>query len=450
MSTISARPFKAPLLAAATCLSVLFGGWSLGVRADDWPQWLGPRRDAVWRETGIVQEFPKAGLKSKWRVPVELGYSGPAVSGGKVYVADFARQTGKLSNNPSSRTELGGMERLLCFDAATGDLLWKHETHCKYKLSYAGGPRVTPTVNDGKVYSLGAEGNFLCLDAKTGHEIWTKSLTQEFKTPTPFWGFCGHPLIEGESLFCIVGGKESVAVALNKRNGKEIWRALSAREPGYSAPTMIEAGGVKQLVIWHAEAINGLNPANGEVYWSVPLKPDFGMSIMAPRQSGEYLFASGVGQVGALLKLSSDKPGATVIWRGDAKSAVYAANTTPFIEDGVIYGVDCRPGIMRAVDLLTGKRLWESYRPTTAGRRATYATTFIVKHADRYFLFTEKGDLILAKMNRSGYHEISRTHVLEPTNETFGRPVVWSHPAFAEKCLFARNDKELVCVPLGE
>src|SRR5687768_10081455 len=96
-------------------------------RADDWPQWLGPERDSVWREKGIVDRFPKAGLKVAWRKPVALGYAGPAVAGGKVYVADFVLKKGKISNTPSKRDELEGLERVLCFDARTGDLLWKHE-----------------------------------------------------------------------------------------------------------------------------------------------------------------------------------------------------------------------------------------------------------------------------------------------------------------------------------
>jgi outer membrane protein assembly factor BamB len=415
---------------------------------DDWPQWLGPQRDSIWRETGVVRVFPKEGLTVKWRVPIAGGYAGPAVADGKVYVTDYVRESGDSFNNASRRAELVGRERVTCQNAEDGSLVWRHEYRCPYRLSYPRGPRATPTVVDGKVYTLGAMGNLCCLDADTGRPVWSKDLKEEYKAETPMWGFTGHPLVDGRKLICLVGGRGSVAVALDKDTGDELWRSLSAREPGYCPPIMIEAGGTRQLIIFHAEAINGLNPETGEAYWSVALKPSYGMSIATPRKSGDYLFASGIGNEGALLKLDRAQPRAEVVWRGDGRTAVYCANSTPFIDDNVIYGV-CHQGELRAVELRTGERLWQTYAPTTGVRRAACGTAFIVKHEDRYFLYSEQGDLILARLSRNGYEEISRFHVLEPTNEAMGRRVVWSHPAFANRSVYARNDQELVCVSLA-
>lgn len=419
--------------------------------ADDWPQWMGPNRDSIWRETGILTEFPKTGLEVKWRVPVGGGYSGPAVADGLVYLMDFVKESGEAFNNPGRRAELQGKERVLCFKASDGSEVWKHAYDCTYKISYPAGPRATPTVADGKVYSLGAEGNLFCLDAQSGREIWSKDFNKDYKTETPVWGYAGHPLVAGDKLICVVGGKGSVAVAFHKDTGKELWRAISASAPGYAPPTMIEAANTKQLLIWDADKLNSLNPETGKVYWSLPLKPDFEMAIMAPRKEGNYLFASGIGNVGALIELSSDEPNAEIAWKGDTKTALYAANSTPFIDNGTLYGADCRQGIFRAVDLKTGKRLWETFKPTTGGTRpAGHGTAFVVKHqpSGKFFLFSETGDLIVADLSREGYKEISRFHVLEPTGEAFGRNVVWSHPAFAEQSVFARNDKELVRVSL--
>ena len=185
------------------------------------------------------------------------------------------------------------------------------------------------------------------------------------------------------------------------------------------------------------------------MYWSQPLKPNYGMSIMAPRKSGDLLFASGIGNVGAVLRLNADKPAADILWRGTRQTGVYCANSTPVIDNGTIYGVGCQQGQLRAVELKTGKRLWESFAPTTGKRRAGHGTAFLVKHQQQYFLFNESGDLIVARLTPAGYEERGRFHVLEPTGEAFGRQVVWSHPAFAQRCLFARNDKELVCVSLA-
>lgn len=419
-------------------------------RADDWPQWLGPERDSVWRETGIVDRFDKGGPPVRWRVPVAGGFAGPAVARGRVYLTDYQTLEGKNTSSPDVRDRLTGKERVLCFQAATGKLLWKHEYDCPYHISYPAGPRCTPTVHDGKVYTLGAEGNLVCLDADTGQLRWAKDLKKEYRVETPIWGFCGHPLVDGQKLICLVGGEGSVAVAFDKDTGRELWRALSAREPGYCPPTLIEAGGRRQLLIWHAEAINSLDPDSGQLHWSVPLEPRYGMSITAPRRWGDYLFASGIGDTAAVLRLAADRPVAEVVWRGTRDNAVYCANSTPFLEEGVIYGCDCQQGCLRAVNLRTGERLWETFAPTTGKDRARHGTAFLVKNGNRFFLMSETGHLIIARLSRSGYEEISRAFLLPPTGVAFGRDVLWSHPAFADRCIFARNDKELVCASLAD
>ena len=431
------------------CFAVLLSGPAWLV-ADDWPQWMGPTRDGVWQETGIVEEFPEDGLMVKWRTPIHGGYAGPAVADGKVFVMDYVSEEGDATNNPGKKSDLQGTERVVCLDAGTGEELWKHEYDCPYKISYPCGPRCTPAVDEDRVYTLGAEGNLFCLKTEDGEVVWSKDLKKEYHTTAPHWGFAGHPLVDGDKLFCLVGGKGSVLVAFDKLTGEELWKALSSDEPGYCPPSIIEAGGTRQLIIWTPNAINSLNPESGKVYWSVPLKPDFSMAIMMPRKSGDYLFASAIGEVGALLKLDSAKPAAKIEWKGTPKTAVYCANSTPIVDDGTMYGVDCKGGQLRAVEFETGKRLWETLKPTTGDGRAAHGTAFLVKNGSRYFLFSETGDLILADLTPEKYTEISRFHVLEPTGECFGRPVVWSHPAFADKCVFARNDKEIVCVSLAK
>ena len=433
------------LTAVLFCLSA-----SLSV-ADDWPQWMGPQRDGVWRESGIVEQFPDNGLPVKWRTPIHGGYAGPAVAEGRVFVTDYIRTGGDTANDPGKKNELQGTERVLCLDEATGKELWKHEYNCPYKISYPCGPRTTPTVDDDRVYTLGAEGNLICLESKTGKVVWEKALKTEYHTSAPHWGFSGHPLVDGDKLICLVGGTGSVVVAFDKYTGKELWKALSvSEEAGYCPPSIIEAGGKRQLIEWTPESVNSLDPESGQVYWSKPLKPDYNMSIMAPQKWGDYLFASGIGEVGALFKLDADKPDASIAWKGTTKTAVYCANSTPLIEDGILYGCDCKGGQLRAVNLQTGERLWETFAPTTGERRASHGTAFLVRNGDHYFLFSETGDLILAKLTPEKYTEISRFHVLEPTGECFGRNVVWSHPAFAQQCVFARNDKEIVCVSLAK
>lgn len=434
-------------------LLTLVAAWLLttSARGDDWPQWLGPDQAAHWREQGIIEQFPAAGIPARWRVPVGLGYSGPAVAQGKVFLFDYVLQEGKLENAPNSRVEVQGRERLQCFSSQEGSLLWKHEYDAPYLISYPSGPRTTPTVDGDRVYTLGAEGRLFALNVADGSVAWDKNLKQEYGVESPLWGFSASPVVDGERLYVMVGGDGHTIVALNKRTGEEIWRSLSAPNAGYSTPTVVQAGGVPQLLVWTPLALNGLNPQTGEPYWSVELKPDYDMSIMLPRKQGDFVFASGIGNIGAVIKLASNKPDASVVWRGKAKEAVYCANSTPLIEGNTIYGVDCRSGALTAVNLQDGQRLWETREPTSGtDRPAGHGTAFLVKQADRYFLFSETGDLVMARLTPEKYEEIGRIHLLDPTNEAFGRPVVWSHPAFAEKCVFARNDKELVCVPLGK
>ncbi len=419
--------------------------------ADDWPQWLGPQGDSIWRESGIIGEIPEGGLKFKWRHGVGLGYAGPAVAGGRVFVLDYEKTSGEISNRAGWKDELEGKERILCFSSGTGDLLWKYEYPRPYHLSFPSGPRSTPTVAEGKVYSLGAEGNLVCLSATTGGEIWSVSFNEKYDTETPHWGYSAHPLVVGDTLYCVVGGEGSVAVAFDKNTGEEKWRALTAAEPGYCPPTLIDHGGRQQLLIWHPEGLNSLNPSTGEVYWTADLRPSYGFSVCRPRLHGSLLFASGMRATG-LLKLNEEKPGFELLWRGSGRNAVYAGISTPFFDGEMVYGCDIESGALMGVRARDGKRLWETKIPTVGNHdESRHGTAFIVHHSgsNRYFLFNEKGELILSHLTPEGYHETGRAKVLEPTNYTGKRPVVWSHPAFAEKSLFARNDKEIVCVDLA-
>lgn len=434
----------------AALLALVLGS-SAPAFAEDWPQWMGPNRDDQWTETGVLKAFPEGGPKILWRQPVAGGYGGPAVVDGRVYVTDFAKEAGEVKNDPGGRVDLKGKERVLCLDAQTGAPIWTHEYDCEYKISYPGGPRATPTVAGGLVYALGAEGRLSCLDAKTGDEVWFKEFKQDYKIESPIWGFCGHPLVDGDKLICLVGGEGSVAVAFDRHTGQELWRALSAPEPGYCPPTIIEAGGKRQLLIWHPKSLNSLDPETGKEYWSQPLEPAYGMSITRPMRQDDLLFVSGIGEVCAVYKLAADKPAAEEVWRGDKSNSVYCANSTPLIEDGIVYGADCGKGTLRAVKLENGERLWETFQPTTGGeRRAAHGTAFLTKNGDRYFLFSETGDLIIAKLTAEKYEELGRAHILEPTNEGMGRKVVWTHPAYANRCMFVRNDQELVCVSLAK
>lgn len=438
--------------APAACAAMLLS--ASAIRADDWPQWMGPTRDGIWTETGILDKFPEGGPKKLWTMPVGGGYSGPAVVGGNVYLTDYQRTQGEPKNNPSERPALQGKERILCFDAKSGKETWKIEYDCPYSISYPVGPRCTPTISDGKLYSLGSMGDLYCTTL-AGEVVWKKSLMTEYKIPAPLWGFCGHPLVYKNLLLCLVGGDGTTAVAFEKETGKEVWRALSSPEPGYCPPSIINAGGVDQLVLWHAKSMNGLDPLTGKKYWSVPLEPSYGMSIMMPRKHGDHLFAGGIGNKSALVKLSSDKPGAELVWSGKRTNSLYPVNATPIVDGDMIYGVD-QPGQLRGVVFETGERKWATFEPVLGTekdedfRGGGSGTAFLVKNYKRYFLFGETGILTIAELSPTTYKALDKAKLVEPTGECFGRKVVWSCPAFADKCIFVRNDKELACFSLAK
>lgn len=442
-------------------------GWWLAAAgvavADDWPQWLGPKRDGVWRERGILDKFPAGGPRVKWRKPIGGGYSGPAVAGGKVYVTDRILAPGATNpDNPFDRKrKIAGSERVVCLDAATGDVVWEHKYDCPYTaLSYATGPRATPLVAGGKVYTLGAVGNLLCLDAAKGTPVWSKDLLKEYQLPLPMWGFAGSPLLDGDRLICLVGGKGSVAVAFNKDTGAEVWRNVSAREPGYAPPMIYENEGKRLLIIWEPQAINALDPVTGKVYWSQRFGDQkyvkAGMTIPTPRLAGDELYLSAFYAGSVLLKLhGTEQP--KVVWKAHGRSenpedtlALHCVMSTPFIKDGHIYGVDSY-GELRCLALATGERLWSTHQPIT-GKSTRWGNAFLTPHGDRVFLFNEQGEVVIARLTPKGYTEIDRAKILEPTTpipNPPGRHVIWSYPAFADRCIFARSDREIVCVSLA-
>lgn len=421
--------------------------------ADDWPQWMGLQRDGVWREEGVRTELQDGDLKVLWRTPVKWGYAGPAVANGKVYVPDFVVTDGDFDPRSQAGRPLEGRERILCLDAESGKELWTHEYAVTYTISYPGGPRVTPTIQDGRLYFQGAMGHFRCLDAQTGKLLWKHDLCAKYECRPPRWGFASHPLVHGELVYTTAGGEGSVLVALDRKTGEERWKALSSEEAGYCPPKVTTFAGVEQLLFWYPKGVVGMNPATGEVYWEVALEPRFSISRMAPRQLGDKLYVAGP-RAAAMLELDADKPGATALWRGTPKNAIFPLNSTPFLQDGVIYGADAESSSLVAASMADGTRIWTDRSATLAKdakEKSRHGTAFLVQHEkhEQFWIFGEMGDLILAELSPDGYRELGRQHLLAPTNEAWRRPVLWSHPAFAMRSVYARNDREIIRVDLS-
>ena len=437
-------------LFATVCLSTMLSD----AHAADWPQWMGPARDGTYTEAGVIDRIPDEGLPIKWRKPINGGYSGPAVADGRVYVMDFIVTKGKVVNTPEGKPEIEGIERVLCLDEKNGEQIWKYEYPCSYRISYPGGPRCTPTVVGDLVVTLGAHGDLCVLNASDGKLKWRTSFEKDHKAPVPLWGFAGHPLVDNGVVYALIGGTDQAVAAFDLQNGTLKWKALSCDDAGYCPPVMIEAGGAKQLVAWHPAELVALNPANGEPYWQVPLKPTYGMSIGRPQLKGDRLFTAGIVRSSVMLKLDDKKPAVSEVWRADAAKSLYPGNVTAMWGDDAIFGCDHQLGALIAIDPANGKRLWQTFEPVDPKetRKLPSGSAFITHHmpSGNYFLFGETGNLSLAKMDRAGYHSLGSVNIVKPTTNAFGRDVVWSHPAYANRTVYLRNDKEIVAVDIGE
>ncbi len=414
--------------------SSIFALLSPGLHAADWPQWRGASRDGVWRETGIIKTVPRSGLKVRWRAKIGRGYSGPVVAEGRVFVTDQV-----------FKPEL---ERVLCFEEATGKPVWTHSYPVDYEyMEYGNGPRASPTVYDGKVYTLGTQGDLCCLDAATGKLFWQKDLAKEYKAKLPRYGVSVAPLIEGDLLIVCIGGQpEASVIAFDRISGKERWKALSDN-PAYSAPIVVNQGGCRQAIIWTADNIVSLNPTTGEVYWKEKWKTSFDAAQVVATpilRKDRLLFVMAWNRGSRMLKLDSKKPAASLVWR--TRSRPTTSMSTPImLDDNHFYSIDNVGGLC-CLDANSGDEVW---RTTEVAGSSPGGHAHMTPNGNMVFLFNHRGQLISALLTKNGYQETGRTLLVEPTAAYRAQgPVTWAHPAYANKHIIARNDRVLVSASL--
>src|SRR5262245_39078632 len=279
-------------------LIILVG--AMAMQAADWQQWRGPNRDGVWIESGILQTFPAEGLKVRWRAPVGPGWSSSGTGRGRVYQTDM-----RLAKPRAG-------EGIRCFKESTGKPLWSRESELVYPEwafipEHGGGPAATPIVEDGRIYWLGRNGQVDCLDARGGKVIWEKQLGREYVIGE--LSCRSSPLIEENLLILFTGAKHGACViALDKRTGKEIWKALDDSLSN-SSPLIVVAGGKRQLIIWTGESVTSLNPATGAVYWRETMVTSSNDSIPSPVVQKNRLLISGL-----MFELDANRPVARVLW----------------------------------------------------------------------------------------------------------------------------------------
>ena len=401
--------------------------------ADDWPEWWGPSRDGVWRETGILESFPPGGPKVLWRAPVGLGYSSPSVAGGRVYITDAEL------NKPAAR------ENVRCLDAATGQPIWTHTYEVEYPdwaftPDNEARPVATPLISGGKVYSLGRSADLFCLDAATGRVIWHRPLEKDYQTKD-LRGINCSPLIEGDLLIVTIAksAKASI-VAFNKNTGADVWEALD-EIPSNSSPIVVTWGGRRQLIVWAYKSVASLDPATGQVLWREHINTGPAYVMSTPIIQDDRLLLSGL-----MLKLSDDGSGVTTLWPEDRRPNRVVLNDTsnPLLYNGLVLSATMS-GQFACMDAATGKQLWQVDNVTDPRHGASIHAT---ASGGSVFLYTDRGDLILTHPTATGYQEVGRAHLLDPTYLFGGQKVAWAPPAYANRHIFVRSDKEIVCASL--
>jgi outer membrane protein assembly factor BamB len=405
----------------------------LCAHGDDWPQWRGPERDGVWHEEGIMDSFPSDGPRILWRAPAGGGWSSPVVAEGRVFLADSEFVPPKVR------------ERVRCFDVATGRVLWTYDYDVDYpewavNAEQNGGPSATPAVVDGKVYTLGANGEALCFAAGTGELIWRRDLSKVYEIAT--LSCRPSPLIDGDRLILLIGGKPGACVlALDRHTGRDVWKALDDSISN-SSPIIVQAGGVRQLIVWTGDSVASLDPTSGATYWREPMTTSNNDDIATPVCAGNRLLISGL-----MFQLDADKPASTILWpenRGVSKR-ILSNTSTPLLAGDYIYSA-VNAGDLVCLDARTGQEVWRTEKVTA---RKSGPSIHLTPHSDAVFLYTDEGNLIRARLTPAGYEESSRMKLIEPVYPFGGHKLTWSPPAFANRCVFVRNEREIVCASLA-
>ncbi len=411
-------------------LLLVLPAWSL---PEDWPQFRGPGRDGVRAETGVMRTMPEGGWPILWRQPVQYGWASPVVAKGDVFVFDAELLP------PKAR------ERVHCFDAATGKSRWIFEYEAKYQdwvfiPPQQSGPSATPIVENNRLYCVGACGDVHCLDTATGKILWNNHLAERYTIEA--MQCRSSPLLEGGLLILLVGGKpDACLVALDKMTGVEVWHALEDSVSN-SSPITITAGGERQLIAWTGDSVTALNPQTGAILWTLPMTTSNNDNIATPVAERGYLLISGL-----MLYLDGATPAARQLWpEGLIVTKRILSNTcSPCLRGEYVYAARSR-GELVCLKSASGEVVWETGGVTEI--KSAASIHLFPNGGDTFFLFNDQGELILATLSPSGYREIGRSKLLEPTSPFSGHRV-WVPPAFARGHVFARNDKEVVCASLA-
>ena len=376
----------------------------------DWPQWRGPNRDGVSQETGLLSSWQQDGPKVIWRIPFGHGYSGIAVSDGRLYTM-FAPENDEF---------------VVCLDASNGKEIWRFRTDSKFTNNHGDGPRSMPTVHGDVVFALGAKGKLYALDAHHGGRLWEHDLVKEFGSKIPRWGFATSPLVEANLLVVEVGGKDGKSVvAFDKKSGDVIWTSPTDA-PGYSSPIAITSNGIRQIITFTSQGPVSVSPTDGQIYWKYnwPRGINIATPVFIPESQ---IFISAAYDKGAVLvEMNSDSGAVTVdeVWKSHVMKNHFNASV---LHHNHLYGFD--NAMLKCIEANTGAEQWVA---------RGFGKGSLIYADGNLIVLGDAGRLALVEATPREYKEKGDVQLLH------GK--CWTAPSIAGGKLYVRNHEEMVCL----
>jgi outer membrane protein assembly factor BamB len=394
----------------------------------DWPQWRGPNRDGASTETDLLRTWPEGGPRKLWEQPVGAGYSSVAVAGGRAFTL----------------MQAGDNEAVVCWDARTGQELWRFRYAADYKNPYGDGPRSTPTVAGDLVYTVGGTGILHCLKTQPGSTdgevVWRKDLLEEFGAANLKWGVSFSPLVEGDLVYTNPGGPDGNSLAaFDKYTGALRWKNLD--DPaGYSSPIAAACGGVPQIIFFTGAGLVGIAPADGKLLWRFPWETSYGCNIATAIAVQDYVFlSSGYNRGCAVVHVEKQPPLSSDAGErdeGDLQARRVYENKrmcnhfpSSVFHKGFLYGFN--ESFLTCMEFKTGVVRW---------RQRNFGKGSLLIAGDRLIVLGEQGKLALADADPAEYRELASCQLPERR--------YWTVPALASGLLYVRDESRVICLDL--
>lgn len=411
--------FHLPLCSALLALAsnaLLFAAKPEG----EWPQFLGPNRNGISGETGLIDAWPEDGPKELWRAKGGVGMAGLAISRGKLL----------------TMVQRDGQQQLIALDAESGEPQWEADIAPAYRNQMGDGPRGTPTIAGDQVFVFTGEGILAAVQFSDGKLLWSHNVVKELKGKQADYGMACSPLVVAGQVIVTAGAPQAAVVAYDAKSGKLAWTAGDGLA-GYSSPALLDVGGREQIVAFTGGAVLGLESGKGTVLWQHDFETDFGCNIATPLAYKDQVFVSaGENHGSALLALKPDGDEFQVseVWSSlGPKSVLRNEWQTSILLGDHLYGFDNVGGAgpvshLTCVNATTGKPAWQEAR---------FGKGNMIAAEGKLFMSTLKGELVVALASPKQYEELGRKLVLGKTRQA---------PALAGGRLYLRDDKEIVCL----